>query len=102
MFMASDSGSLVGRRLAHYQILEKIGSGGMGEVYRAYDEQLDRYVAIKVPLAPEFSDATARSLLVREARTASRLNHPNICTIHEAGDTDGHAYIAMELVEGQS
>jgi len=89
------------RTLGHYQILAKIGAGGMGEVYRAHDESLDRDVAIKVLPAESFRDANARARLLREARTASQLNHPNICTIHEVGEADGQAYIAMELVEGQ-
>jgi serine/threonine protein kinase len=92
---------MMGQRLRHFRILEKIGAGGMGEVYRAHDEQLDRDVAIKVLPAASFHDATARARLLREARTASKLNHPHICTIHEVGEADGQAYIAMELVEGQ-
>ena len=89
------------RALGHYQILAKIGAGGMGEVYRAHDEALDRDVALKLLPADSFSDANARARLLREARTASQLNHPNICTIHEVGEAEGQAYIAMELVEGQ-
>src|SRR5437867_2412232 len=74
----------------------------MGEVYRARDEQLGRDVAIKV-LPPEtFSDATARARLLREARSAAALNHPQICTVYEVGEADGTMYIAMELVEGTS
>ena len=74
----------------------------MGEVYRARDEQLDRDVAVKVLPASTFDDPTARARLVREARAAAALNHPNICTVHEVGEADGQAYIAMELVEGQT
>src|SRR5688572_19859394 len=92
---------MTGTRLAHYRILEKLGAGGMGEVYRAHDEQLDREVAIKVLPADSFADATARARLLREARAAAALNHPAICTIHEVGEADGQSYIAMELVEGQ-
>jgi TolB-like protein len=92
---------MTGTRLAHYRILEKLGAGGMGEVYRAHDEQLDREVAIKVLPADSFADATARARLLREARAAAALNHPAICTIHEVGDADGQSYIAMELVDGQ-
>jgi tetratricopeptide (TPR) repeat protein/tRNA A-37 threonylcarbamoyl transferase component Bud32 len=87
--------------LGRYRIEERIGAGGMGVVYRAYDAQLDRYVAIKVLPSEDFKDPTLRARLVQEARTASRLNHPNICTVHEAGEADGQAYIAMELVEGE-
>jgi len=92
---------MIHRTLGHYQILEKIGAGGMGEVYRARDEALDRDVAIKVLPTERFRDASAQARLLREARTASQLNHPNICTIHEVGEAEGQAYIAMELVEGK-
>ncbi|MEK7214685.1 MAG: serine/threonine-protein kinase, partial [Chloroflexota bacterium] len=92
---------MVGKTLGHYRIVEKIGAGGMGEVYRAHDEQLDRDVALKVLPASSFSDATARARLLREARSAAALNHPHICTIHEVGEAEGQAYIAMELLEGQ-
>ncbi len=74
----------------------------MGEVYRARDEQLDRDIAIKVLPAATFDNPTARARLMREARAAAALNHPNICTVHEVGEADGQAYIAMELVEGQT
>jgi TolB-like protein/Tfp pilus assembly protein PilF/tRNA A-37 threonylcarbamoyl transferase component Bud32 len=92
---------MIGQQMRHFRIVEKIGAGGMGEVYRAHDEQLDRDVAIKVLPAGTFRDETARARLLREARTASKLNHPHICTIHEVGEAEGQAYIAMELVEGQ-
>ena len=94
-------GSLSGGRLGHYRILEKLGAGGMGEVFRAHDEQLDRDVAIKVLPEAALGDLTARARLLREARAAAALNHRFICTIHEVGEADGNAYIAMELVEGQ-
>src|SRR5687767_15568352 len=90
-----------GDRLARCRIAGKLGSGGMGEVYRARDEQLDRDVAIKVLPVASFDDQVARARLVREARAAAALNHPHICTIYEVGETDGETYIAMELVEGQ-
>jgi serine/threonine-protein kinase len=92
---------VVGQTLGHYRIVEKIGEGGMGVVYRTHDESLDRDVALKVLPASSFSDPAARARLLREARTASQLNHPNICTIHEVGEAEGQAYIAMEFVEGQ-
>jgi predicted ATPase len=91
----------IGQRFAHYRIIEKRGAGGMGEVYRAHDEQLDRDVAIKLLPAASFADPTAQARLLREARAAAALNHPHICTIHEVGEAQGHTYIAMELVEGQ-
>jgi TolB-like protein/Tfp pilus assembly protein PilF len=93
---------MIGTTLAHYRILDRLGAGGMGEVYRAHDEQLDRDVALKVLPAASFSDPTARARLLREARSAAALNHPNICTIYEVGEAEGQAYIAMELVEGRS
>ncbi len=92
---------MVGRTLAHYRIEEEIGAGGMGVVYRARDTQLERAVALKVVGEQAQVDENARARLLREARTASALNHPNICTIYEAGVADGETYIAMELVEGQ-
>jgi TolB-like protein/Tfp pilus assembly protein PilF len=92
---------MTGTRLGHYRILEKLGEGGMGEVYRAHDEQLDRDVAIKVLPDATVSDRTARARLQREAKAAAKLKHPSICTIHEVGDADGRSYIAMELVEGR-
>ena len=91
---------LVGAVLAHYQILAKLGEGGMGVVYRARDTRLDREVALKVLPASAQDDAAARERLLREARTASRLNHPHICTIHEVGEAGGRAFIAMEFVQG--
>ena len=90
-----------GERLAHYRIVQKIGAGGMGEVYRARDERLDRDVAIKVLPATSFDDPAARARLVREAQAAAGLNHPHICTVHEVGEANGQTYIAMELVEGE-
>jgi len=88
--------------IGHYRILEKLGAGGMGEVYRAHDEQLDRDVALKVLPVESFSDPAARARLLREARSAAALNHPHICTIHEVGEAEGQAYIAMELVAGRT
>ena len=90
-----------GKTFGHYRILGQLGAGGMGVVYSAYDSVLERKVAIKVVGDRVLADKTARDLLLREARTASSLNHPNICTIHEIGDSDGDAYIVMEQVEGQ-
>src|SRR5689334_24362168 len=91
-----------GVRLARYRITSRLGAGGMGEVYRARDEQLDRDVAIKVLPASSFDDPTARARLVREAKAAAALNHPNICTVYEVGEADGRPFIAMELVDGQT
>ena len=91
-----------GERLGPYEIVAFIGAGGMGEVWRARDTRLEREVALKVLPASTLADPTARARLLREARMASQLNHPNVCTIHEVGESDGRAYIAMELVEGRS
>jgi eukaryotic-like serine/threonine-protein kinase len=85
----------------HYRVQGRLGAGGMGVVYSAYDTVLEREVAIKVMVDRGPVNRTARDLLLREARAASSLNHPNICTIHEVGDSDGEAYIVMEQVEGQ-
>ncbi len=86
----------------HYRILEKIGEGGMGVVYCARDERLNRQVALKVLPAGSVADEKARERLIREAQIASALNHPHICTIYEVGEADGQVYVAMELVEGRA
>jgi len=92
--------SLVGRQIGSYQILALLGAGGMGEVYRARDTRLNRTVAFKV-LAPERAlDRDSMSRFTREAKAASALNHPNICTIYEIGEFHGIRFIAMEYVEG--
>ena len=90
------------KRLGHYRLLERIGAGGMGEVYRARDERLDREVAIKI-LPPNIQDdLRARDRLLEEARSASQLNHSHICTIYEVNQEDSVAFIAMEYVAGRS
>src|SRR6266571_6995969 len=91
-----------GTNLGRYEIRSKLGEGGMGEVYLAQDTQLDRRVAIKL-LPPEtISDEHARRRLVREARAAATLDHPNICAIHEVGEEDGRTFIVMQYVEGET
>ncbi|MBI3695504.1 MAG: protein kinase [Acidobacteria bacterium] len=92
---------MIGQTLGHYRILEQLGAGGMGVVYRAHDERLDREVALKVLPAGALADQTARQRFQQEALALSRLNHPHICTIYEVGESDGQTYIAMELVEGR-
>src|SRR5256886_3887637 len=88
--------------IAHYRVLEKIGAGGMGTVYRAYDKKLQRVVALKL-LPPEYvSQQDRRRRFFQEARAASALNHPHILTVYEVGEDDGKPYIAMEYVEGET
>jgi hypothetical protein len=93
---------LHGTRLGPYQILAPLGSGGMGEVYRARDTRLGREVAIKVLPADRLADETRRARFVQEARAASALNHPHIVTIHEIGSAEGVDFIVMELVPGKT
>jgi eukaryotic-like serine/threonine-protein kinase len=93
---------MIGQLLGHYKVLEKVGAGGMGEVYRSRDQQLDRDVAIKVLPANLLADPASRQRLLHEARMASALNHPNICTIFEVGETPDQIFIVMEFVSGDS
>src|SRR5437660_3021801 len=91
-----------GTRLGRYEIRSKIGAGGMGEVYLAEDTQLGRRVAIKL-LSPELvADERANKRLVKEARAAATLDHPNICSIHEVGEEEGRSFIVMQYVEGET
>jgi TolB-like protein/Flp pilus assembly protein TadD len=91
-----------GQRFGAYEVVARIGHGGMGEVYRAHDTNLGRDVALKVLASTDAGDLIARERLVREARTASKLNHPNVCTVYDAGLLDDRVFIAMELVEGET
>jgi serine/threonine protein kinase len=90
-----------GGELGHFSLLEKIGEGGMGRVYKARDKRLDRFVAIKLLAEARSTDAYRRARFVQEAKAASALNHPNIVAIHEIGEQDGQTYIVMELVDGK-
>ena len=102
MIVDEQQRSLIGSMLGHYRIVSLLGAGGMGEVYLAEDANLERKVAIKFLASDSLADSQANRRLIREARAAAKLDHPNICAIHEVGEKEGRAFIVMQYLEGDT
>ena len=94
--------AMLGKTISHYKIIEKIGEGGMGEVYLAEDTRLLRNVAIKILPQNLITNKEHQQRFIKEAQTASSLNHPNICIIHDINETEGYNFIVMEYIDGQT